>query len=204
MRVTNLYPGSYASNCYLVESDGEAILIDPSIPVGDALRLLGTLPRITAILLTHGHFDHTLALDGWRTHTGAPLAIHEADAPMLTDARLSCYRTFLGSDVTFAPPERLLHEGDTVSVGNESLTVLSVPGHTPGSIALLGDGRLFTGDTLFAEGGYGRTDLPGGDSRALVASLRRLLSLPGEYRILPGHGEATDRKTAAAMFSNLM
>ncbi len=204
MRVTNLYPGSYASNCYLAESDGEAVIIDPSIPVADALRRLGVLPRITAIVLTHGHFDHTLALSEWRHHTGAPLAIHPADAPMLADADLSCYRPFLGTDVTFAPPERLIDEGDTVAVGKENLTVLSVPGHTPGSIALLGEGLLFTGHTLFSGRGYGRTDLPGGDGRALVASLRRLLSLPVSCRILPGHGRATDVATAKALLSNLM
>ena len=204
MRVTNLYPGSYASNCYLIESGGEAVLIDPSVSVADALRRLGSLPRIKTIVLTHGHFDHTLTLAEWRSHTGAPVAIHRADAPMLADARLSCYRQFLGEDVTFAPPERLLDEGDGVAVGEETLTVLSVPGHTPGSIALGGDDLLFTGDTLFADGGYGRTDLPGGNPRDLVTSLRRLLSFPGHYRVLPGHGDTTDITTSAALFSNLM
>ena len=204
MRVFDLYPGSYASNCYLVEDGGEAVLIDPSIAVADALRRLGSLPRITAVVLTHGHFDHTLALAEWRSHTGAPLLVGSADAPMLTDPSLSCYRQFLGRDDAFAPPERLLLEGDTVTVGEKSLTVLSVPGHTQGSIALYTDGLLFTGDTLFADGGYGRTDLPGGSGRDLVSSLRRLLSLPGDCRVLPGHGEATDIASCAAMFSNLM
>ncbi|MBO7292940.1 MAG: MBL fold metallo-hydrolase [Clostridia bacterium] len=192
MKVTVLHDGSYASNCYLVTDDsgGAAVLIDPSVSPSYALRRVGALPRIDTILLTHGHFDHMLALAEWRELTGAPVAIAAEDAAALSDPYLSCYRTFLGQETTFAPPERLLAAGDTVAVGKEMLTVLSTPGHTPGSLTFDSGNLLFTGDTLFAGGGNGRSDLPGGNGDHLVASLRKLLLLPGERRLLAGHGIA--------------
>lgn len=191
MKVTVLHDGSYASNCYLVTDDREtgAVLIDPSVPPAYAARAVGALPPIDAILLTHGHFDHMLALAEWRAQTGAPLAIAAEDAPALSDPALSCYRSFLGEETVFAPPERLLAAGDTVAVGEEMLTVLSTPGHTPGSLTFDSGELLFTGDTLFAGGGYGRFDLPGGNGDLLVVSLGDLLLLPGERRVLAGHGE---------------
>lgn len=206
MQVTVLYAGSYAANTYLVTDDGGAgaILIDPAISPQAARIRLGEIPRIDTILLTHGHFDHVLTLAEWRTLTGAPVAIHRGDAPMLTDSYLSCYRFFLGQDVTFAPADRLLEEGDTIAVGAERLTVLSTPGHTPGSASFDSGEVFFTGDTLFAGGGVGRTDLPGGDSRLLAASLRRLLALSGERRLFSGHGEETTLSAAKNTFYNLM
>ena len=206
MRITTLYAGSYAANTYLVTDDREsgAILIDPAISPETVRLRLGEIPRIGTILLTHGHFDHVLTLAEWRALTGAEVAMHRDDAPMLTSSYLSCYRYFLGQDVTFAPAERLLDEGDAVLVGSETLTVLSTPGHTPGSASYDSGEVLFTGDTLFGGGGYGRTDLPGGDTALLRASLSRLLALTGERRILPGHGEETTLSAAKNMFYNLL
>ena len=206
MRITTLYAGSYAANTYLVTDDRQtgAILIDPAISPRAAEIRLGEIPRIDTILLTHGHFDHMLTLAEWRALTGAPVAIHRDDAPMLTDSYLNCYRLFLGQDVTSAPADRLLSEGDTVAVGEETLAVLSTPGHTPGSATFDSGALLFTGDPLFAGGGVGRTDLPGGDMRLLADSLRRLLSLPGERTVLAGHGEETTLSAAKNMFYNLM
>ncbi len=206
MRVHLLYAGSYAANTYLLEDEAKtgAILVDPAISPEAARDRLGCLPKLSAIVLTHGHFDHMLTLAEWVRLTGAPVAIGRGDAAALTDPHISCYRSFLGRDTVFSPADILLNEGDTVAVGTEALRVLSVPGHTPGSLAFDDGDMLLTGDTLFAGGGYGRTDLPGGSTAALILSLRRLLSLPGERRILSGHGEGTMLSAAKSMFYNLM
>ncbi|MBQ2718801.1 MAG: MBL fold metallo-hydrolase [Clostridia bacterium] len=206
MRVHCLYAGSYAANTYLLTDDAGtgAILVDPAISPAAVTARLGALPPVAAIVLTHGHFDHMLTLREWRRLTGAPVAIGAPDAAALTDPHVSCYRTFLGTDTVFAPADRLLSEGDTVAVGTEQLHVLLLPGHTRGSLALDDGTLLLTGDTLFAGGGYGRTDLPGGEPAALVSSLRRLLSLSGERRVLPGHGEESTLSAEKATFYNLM
>lgn len=190
MKVTLLHDGTYASNCYLVEDDAmtEAVVIDPSVPPARAVDVLGRMPRVTAILLTHGHFDHMLALSAWREATGAPLLMSREDAPALSDSRLSCARLFLGEEMRFPPPERLLAAGDTVAIGEETLSVLLAPGHTPGGLLFDSGEYLFTGDTLFGEGGYGRFDLPGGDRDTLASTLARILRMEGERRVLSGHG----------------
>ncbi len=192
MKVTVLQEGLIASNCYLVtdnEGDG-ALLIDPSVSPRQAELQCGTLPAVRRILLTHGHFDHMLTLEAWRELTGAPVAILCEDAPALTDPALNAHRLFFGEDAVYSPADRILCEGERIAVGRESLTVLSTPGHTPGSLCLDSGELLFTGDTLFADGGVGRCDLPGGEEAALRRSLLRLFSLPGERRIYPGHGRS--------------
>ena len=191
MKVALFHNGTYASNCYLVTDNAEsgAILIDPSVSPAFVERTVFPLPKIDAILLTHGHFDHMLELDAWRRRTGAPVLIAVEDAPALGSPELSCYRSFLGENKTHAPADRLLAAGDTVDVGGERLTVIAVPGHTPGSLAFDSGELLFTGDTMFAGGGYGRFDLPGGNGDLLVLSLGELLMLEGERRLLAGHGE---------------
>ncbi len=206
MRIQSFYFGSYASNLYLVTDDaGEAtVLIDPSLSPKRIESKIGKLPSIDTIVLTHGHFDHMLALEEWRRETGAPVAIHTADALSLQNPSLSCYRQFLGEDVCHSPAEILLGDGDRIRVGGEELTVLSTPGHTPGSIVLDTGEHIITGDTVFAEGGYGRCDLPGGDSNELLASLRRVLSLSGERRLYPGHGGETLLSEAKINFLYLM
>ena len=191
MKVTLFQDGTYASNSYLVTDDAEtgAVLIDPSVSPALADRIAAPLPRIDAILLTHGHFDHMLALDAWRQRTGAPLLMSAEDAPALGSPVLSCYRSFLGENTTHAPADGILAAGDIVKVGEESLIVIALPGHTPGCLAFDSGELLFSGDTMFAGGGYGRFDLPGGDGELLARSLTALLELQGERRLLAGHGE---------------
>lgn len=191
MKVTLLHDGTYASNCYLVTDEGEtgAVIIDPSISPRYAERICGPLPRIDAILLTHGHFDHMLALAEWRERTGAPVAISPYDAPALSDPAVSCFRSFLGEERTFSAPERLLSAGDSIAVGEESLSVIETPGHTAGSLTFDSGELLFTGDTVFAGGSFGRYDLPSGNGDLLVVSIGDLMMLEGERRLLAGHGE---------------
>ncbi len=203
MRATLLHDGTYASNCYLVEDEAGtgAVVIDPSVPPAYLVRRLGRLPGISAILLTHGHFDHMLALAAWRAETGAPLLMSEKDAPALSDSRLSCARLFLGEEMRFPSPEGFLSEGDTVRVGEECLTVLLAPGHTPGGLLFDSGELLFTGDTIFGDLGYGRFDLPGGDREVLFGTLGTILGMPGERTILSGHGGRGLLSTAKQYFN---
>ena len=190
MQVRLLEDGTYASNCYLVYDDAMtgAVIIDPSVSPKRFSGLLANLPPITMLILTHSHFDHMLAIDEWRSETGAPLAVSEADSYGLADPMLSCYRQFLGEERTFAPAEMLLKTGDVIPVGGEQLTVTEVPGHTPGCIILDSGELLFTGDTVFAGGGYGRYDLPGGDGAMLFRSIAAIMRIKGERRLFAGHG----------------
>jgi glyoxylase-like metal-dependent hydrolase (beta-lactamase superfamily II) len=194
MKVLMMTLGPLGTNCYLVwqERASAALVIDCA---GDALDIVNALDdrdlELRQIVNTHGHADHVEALAGLHEATGAEIAIHEADAPMLTDAYLSG-AAMLGFPRPRVAAGRLLSEGDQVSLeGTDiALTVMHTPGHTPGSICLLGGDVLFSGDTLFA-GGIGRVDLPGGDPRAMTESLRRLVELAPETTVYPGHGEAT-------------
>ncbi len=194
MRIQNLHPGGWAANCYLVSSGSDAIVIDPSCPAGDITAALARDGlTLHAILLTHGHFDHLLAVDDLREATAAPLCLHRGDADFLADPEKSCYAPLLGRDVRHREAERQLSGGEELTFGALTLTVLHTPGHTGGCVCYRvashsGD-ALFCGDTLFAEG-YGRTDLPGGDFSALRRSLIRLAAWRHEaMTIYPGHGE---------------
>lgn len=196
MLAIHAIPGApFEANCYLVgDTDaGEAILVDAPSQITDELRALAEALGVTvrAIVCTHGHFDHTMGLAELSEAFGAPVAVGAEDAEMLEHPSFGPFRLpFLPRPVT---PDRRLTEGDTVSVGAHTFTVLHTPGHTPGGLCLhsAADGLLFTGDTLFASS-VGRTDLPGGDTEALVGSVRRLLcDLPPETRVFPGHGRDT-------------
>ncbi len=207
MKIVNLYPGSFASACYLVTDDNksEAYVIDPSAdPAVAKARLLGKIPQIKGILLTHAHFDHMLALDAWRRFTDAPVMVMAEDAPAFTDPYKNGYRYFFEEDLTFLPPDLLLEEGQVLPFGNERLTVMHTPGHTKGSCVFDSGAVLFTGDTVFDGGGYGRTDLYGGNADALFGSLRRILLLSGERAVYPGHGNPTRLSLCREHFKHLI
>ena len=181
------------TNCYAYISEGKCLVIDPG-DSGDRIAAdLGSL-EVAGIICTHGHFDHVGGVAALKEATGAPFLMHAADVQLASHARESA---FPGSGVyDNAPqPDRLLSEGDTVEVGSAVFTVIETPGHTPGSICLLGSGTaegiLFSGDTLFA-GSRGRTDLEGGDEDAIMASLARLKrEIPADTAVLSGHGYET-------------
>lgn len=185
------YPvGALQANCVLLsDGNGHLAVVDPG---DEAPRLSALLKRlggtVEAILLTHVHFDHILATKALQENTGAPLLVHEADAPALSNEALSLIPPQLLPYSLTA--DRLLRDGDTVTVGEMVLEVLHTPGHTPGSCCYRCEDVLVAGDTLFA-GSMGRTDLPGGDTAAMFHSLRRLSELPDELRVIAGHGEET-------------
>lgn len=193
MKVEKLVVGEMQANCYLVwdEQSKEAVAIDPG---GDPDTIIDAISRnslkVIHIINTHGHVDHVEANDLIRQKTGASLFIHSADVSLLQDLELNLSQA-LGKGKNFLPPTKALEDKDKLKLNGFDLEVLHTPGHTPGSICLYGDKRLFSGDTLFA-GGVGRTDLPGGNFRQLKDSLEhKILKLSDEVVVYPGHGPNT-------------
>lgn len=192
MQIINLFPGSFGSNCYLVEDSGEALIVDPSAAASAIFRRLredDCTP--VGILLTHGHFDHIMSVDTLRqTVPALKVYVHEADAPMLTDADKNAFSLFFGQERVWKPADVLLKDGDEIKVGSEAFTVVHTPGHSPGSVCYLcqAENVLFTGDTLFADN-IGRCDLWGGSYATIRQSLQKLRSLNGALTVYPGHGD---------------
>jgi glyoxylase-like metal-dependent hydrolase (beta-lactamase superfamily II) len=185
--------GALETNCYLVycaESRACAI-IDPGAEPGKIFAAVAGLELKPALILnTHGHVDHIGANRDMKDKYAIPLYLHAADATMLGVSEHIELSLLLGAKDS-PSPDRLLVDGDSIQVGRTSLRVMHTPGHTPGSVSFLGDGIFFSGDTLFC-GGVGRTDLPGGSWRDLERSIReKILVLPGETVVLPGHGPWT-------------
>ncbi|MBU0509999.1 MBL fold metallo-hydrolase [bacterium] len=169
----------------------EAVIFDAPGDGEEILREIETLDLKPLYLVnTHGHMDHIEANGTIKTRLGIPLLIHDADRPMLTDPakNLSLY---IGKPVISPDADGALAEGDSLRVGNDSLKILHVPGHSPGSLVFHYEGFVIAGDTLFA-GGIGRTDFPGGSEQVLLQNIRsKILSLPPETVVYPGHGPTT-------------
>lgn len=174
--------GDYQTNCYILHNDdsSDCVVLDPGYEPEIILSYLAEKKlNLTAIALTHCHFDHVGAVKELAAQTDCRVYLNQKDLalpPMLTNGPLYYTDTY--------------KDGDTVPLAGIPFRVLETPGHTPGSVCLMTGAHLFSGDTLFA-GSCGRTDLPGGDSRAMRDSLRKLAALEGDYDIYPGHGSAT-------------
>jgi len=191
--VHQLSVGPLQVNCFVVacQRTREAMVIDPGEDGPRILQLAESNGyQVKKIVNTHGHFDHIGANQPVKEATGAVLMMHEADLPLLQNARN--HAQAYGLTVSPSPdPDKFLNEGDVFSVGEQSFSIFHVPGHSPGSVCLLSDGHLFVGDVLFA-GSVGRTDLPGGDFDALVEGVReKLFRLPADTIVHPGHGPDT-------------
>ena len=188
------------TNCYAYVSAGECLVVDPG---GSGAQLATVLDdvSVTCVAATHGHGDHVGGAAALVRATGAPFAIHAADAEL---ARHSGEMSEVGRsyDENAPAPDRTLAEGDVLSVGTATFTVMETPGHTPGGVVLVGggsaEGVAFVGDTLFP-GSHGRTDLKGGDETTIMASLARMASeIAPETTLLCGHGPATTMRRELA------
>ena len=188
MRYAIVPVGEMQANAYIVYDDerDDALVIDPGAEP-DAIRLALDGRRLAGLLLTHGHVDHCGAVGALRGEE-APVFIHAGDAAMLTNPRLSL-AVMVGGKESQGEPDFCLEEGG-MELAGLTFSVLHTPGHTPGSVCFLCGDTLFSGDTLFLSG-IGRTDFPGGDAKAMAASLSRLAALDEAVRVCPGHGGST-------------
>ncbi|MGI6026190.1 MAG: MBL fold metallo-hydrolase [Candidatus Scatomorpha sp.] len=185
MLIKTLPVGQLETNCYVVTDENALVcaVIDPGDESNTILDYIEENKlSCKAILITHAHFDHVSAVNAMLEATGAELYMCEKD--------LELAKT--GASGRFTPPENthFYKDGDEVKVAGLTFKVMETPGHTPGGVTLICGDALFTGDTLF-RGSCGRTDLPGGDMRAELRSLKRIASLEGDYEVYPGHAESS-------------
>jgi hydroxyacylglutathione hydrolase len=193
LEVVSLPNGQFVENCYLVAdgTTGEAVIVDPG---QEPDTFLAALKRggwhLRAIWLTHAHVDHIMGVGAVHRATGAPIHLHPLDRPIY-DA-LPQFGAWVGMQLEVPPaPQFELVPGRPLRVGGLEFSVRFTPGHSPGSVSFLGEGRIFGGDVLF-NGSIGRTDLPGGDTATLMASIHsEFLSLPDSTVVHSGHGPDT-------------
>ncbi len=186
MLVETFTVGMLSTNCYVANSQEtkEAIIIDPGLDLSsEAIPILDYIIaeklNVKFIVNTHGHDDHIKGNAFFQQKFNVPICIHILDEHFIEDLEKGNF-----------PPNLLFKDGSLIKVGNETLKVLHTPGHTPGSICLVGEKLVFTGDTLFA-GGIGRTDFPGGSMSEMRTSLKKLMDLPLNLLLYPGHGETS-------------
>jgi glyoxylase-like metal-dependent hydrolase (beta-lactamase superfamily II) len=192
MIVERIVVGPLEENCYVIgdEKTNQSVVIDPG---DEPDRIVNTIKKhglkVDTIICTHAHFDHIGAAGDLKRATGAKVLVHKSDMELYERAKDQA--AIWGFDYDDTPrPDGSLDDGDTVKIGELSMEVLHTPGHSPGGICLYGEGVVITGDTLF-KGSVGRTDLHGGDVNKLRESFKRLLSLPEDTGVLPGHGPET-------------
>ncbi len=192
MKVHTLSVGPMQANCYILECEEtkKAIVIDPG---GDSDLILDFIEsnklKTEFIINTHAHIDHIASNEELKSRTSALICIHKEDADMLVNPQKNL-SFFIGSPISSPSPDRLLNDGDILESGTIRLQVIHTPGHSPGSISLLSQECIFTGDLLFA-GGIGRYDFPGSSYEELIRSLRKIMELKSDLIVYPGHGPAT-------------
>lgn len=194
MNVITIPNGTMQANCYIVETENSAVIIDPGFLERDIEKYIAENPnKIKYILLTHRHFDHLNAAVKARNLTGAKIVINELDEGGLYSDMLSLASmvgTFYGKADPDAHADIYVSEGDTVTVGDMVFTVMETPGHTEGGVCYVCNNVIFSGDTLF-KGSIGRTDFPSSSNIDMRKSLDRLCLLPDSMLVYPGHGPKT-------------
>lgn len=193
MKILTFILGVMQTNCYFVidEATGATAVVDPAASaekITDKITEHGL--TLKYIILTHAHFDHMMALEELREQTHVPVYIHENDAQALLHPEQSYMDQFGGVKTSCRAADFLLTDGDVLILGQSKIKIIHTPGHTMGSICLLSEDSIISGDTLF-RGDIGRYDLYGGDYNQLMQSLKKLSVLEGDYKIYPGHGSST-------------
>lgn len=205
MLIKSIVVGPLEVNCFIVADEGskKAMVVDPG---DEPDRIMDTIKNndfvVEYIICTHGHFDHVGAVSDLKKETDAKVLIHNDELEIYDAAKDMA--AFWGYDLDPLPdPDILVKEEESIKIGDLSFKVIHTPGHSPGGICLYGEGIVITGDTLFA-GSVGRTDFHGGDMNRLKESFKRLMSLPENTRVLPGHGPETTigREKRENMFSD--
>lgn len=172
MEIKTLVVSPLLTNCYILTSNDEAIILDPGAGLKSILKEIER-KKLTYIILTHYHWDHTLAALKLKEKTGAKILIHKGEKEFIK-----------------FKPDQFLEGGEEIKIGKEYLKIIHTPGHSKGSISILGEDFIFTGDTIF-EDGLGRTDLPGGSEKDLKESLKKLEKIIKKgMKIYPGHGNS--------------
>jgi len=190
MRIIRIPVGPLQTNCYIVYDGNSSLVIDPGDEPDIILdEIKKNSLSVDYIIITHAHFDHIGAVPEIKEATSAKIALHPDELILYESAPEQA--TLWGFELPAMPsPDIFIEDGSKIEIGSLTLRVMHTPGHSPGGISLYGDGFVFTGDTLFA-GSVGRTDFFGGSIERLKESFRRLLSLPPETIIYPGHGESS-------------
>jgi hydroxyacylglutathione hydrolase len=183
--------GLFGSNCYIVGNKGEAAVIDPGCDPNEIIRVAeANNLSIKYIIITHGHIDHLVSVEEVRKKTGAKVLIHKNDADKLTDPSLND-ALGMGLGITGQKADRLLQDGDRLSVGGIDFEIIHTPGHSAGGICIKAEDKVFTGDTLFKMG-IGRTDFIDGDLETLINAIKtKLFTLGDSTVVYPGHGGST-------------
>ena len=192
MIIRSLVVGPLENNCYIIEDENnhEAFVTDPGDEPDRIIDLIQEHKlKVNYIICTHAHFDHIAAIPELKEATSSHIIIHKDDLDLYENAPEQALMWGFEAD-PLPKPDSLVQEGDTISIGNLQFTVFHTPGHSPGGICIYGNSIIITGDTLFA-GSVGRTDLSGGDISQLRKSFKRLMTLPEDTKVLPGHGPET-------------
>ena len=191
MKTETFVVGFLNTNCYLVHDGADAVVIDPGAEAERILARASELGvKIRYIFLTHGHFDHTLAVREIKETTGAQLVSTAGERVRLSDEETSGHTMLRHREFVPLAADIEVSDGEKMTVGSMTFEFMTTPGHTEGSVCIICEDTMFAGDTLFA-GTCGRCDLIGGDISQMMASLKKIYELADDYRVLSGHGEET-------------
>ena len=193
----------FASNCYILCSDEAFSVIDPSVSYDEALSTCSGIGELKPeyVILTHGHVDHFWEIDSY-VKKGCKVIVSKPDSKIMSRPDMNCYEFLEGNIDSYKGDFITMEDNDELVICGHKFLVIETPGHTAGSVSLLADDVIFTGDTLFADGVFGRYDLPTSNGADLLHSLKRLFALDENLVLYSGHGAPTTLKNTKDSFYN--